>query len=46
METPFPQDAVGLPWAVICGPIRLATHPRVMLEPMRAEEAVAPVRPN
>ena len=34
------SEAVGLPWAVICGFIRIATHPRVFVEPMHAEQAL------
>jgi toxin-antitoxin system PIN domain toxin len=38
------SEAVGLPWAVICGFIRIATHPRVFLEPMRSEQALSHTR--
>ncbi len=38
------SEAVGLPWAVICGFIRIATHPRVFIEPMHAEQALSHIR--
>ena len=37
-------EAVGLPWAVVCGFICITTHPRVFLEPLRPIEAVGHVR--
>ena len=33
--------AVGLPWAVACGFIRLMTHPRVVVSPLPPAVAVA-----
>lgn len=35
---------VGLPWAVICGFVRLMTHPSVLLEPLETGEALGHVR--
>jgi len=37
------RDAVGLPWAVLCGFIRIATSPRVLIEPMLPLEALTHV---
>ena len=38
------SEIVGLPWAVICGFIRLMTNTRVLLTPLTPEEAVDYVR--
>jgi len=38
-----PAPAVGLPWAVILGYIRLTTHPRVMAEPLTPSAACGDV---
>lgn len=38
------SDAVGLPWAVSLGFIRLMTHPAVLVEPLDPRRAVAHVR--
>ena len=35
---------VGLPWIVVAGFLRLMTHPRVLVEPMRVAAAVDCVR--
>src|ERR1700728_647612 len=34
------QEAVGLPWAVLTGFVRLTTNPRVMARPLTLEEAL------
>jgi toxin-antitoxin system PIN domain toxin len=31
---------VGLPWAVVLGFVRLVTHPRVLVDPLRPEAAL------
>ncbi|MEO6323915.1 MAG: type II toxin-antitoxin system VapC family toxin [Thermoanaerobaculia bacterium] len=36
--------SVGIPWAVICGFVRLMTHPSVLVTPLRPEKALAHVR--
>lgn len=41
VETLNGPGAVGLPWAVVCGFVRIVTHPRVFAEPMSAGEALA-----
>lgn len=38
------RTAVGLPWAVTCGFIRLVTHPRILVTPLRPAAAMARVR--
>jgi len=38
------RDPVGLPWAVLCGFIRIATSPRILVEPMRPLEALTHVQ--
>lgn len=38
------QQAVGLPWAVAFGFIRLVTHPSVLVDPVPPQDAVARVR--
>ena len=35
---------VRLPWAVMCGFVRLMTHPSVLVEPLRPERAFHHVR--
>lgn len=35
---------VGIPWAVLCGFIRITTHPTVMDPPMRVDRALEVVR--
>lgn len=43
-ETLNGSEAVGLPWAVACGFIRITTTPRILVEPMEPTEALAHVR--
>ena len=38
------RDSVGLPWAVLCGFIRIASSPRILVEPMLPLEALTHVR--
>ncbi len=38
------SEAVGLPWAVSLGFLRLMTHPAVLVRPLEAQRAVAHVR--
>ena len=38
------QEPVGLPWIVVCGFIRLMTHPSVLVTPMVPQHAIAHVR--
>ena len=38
------SHAVGVPWAVGCGFLRLMTHPAVLARPLAPERAVAHVR--
>ena len=38
------SEPVGLPWAVICGFVRLMTHPSVLLTPLAPEPALQHVR--
>jgi uncharacterized protein len=38
------EETVGLPWIVISGYIRLATHPRVLETPMAVSKAAGHVR--
>lgn len=38
------SDAVGLPWAVSLGFVRLMTHPAVLVKPLDPRRAVAHVR--
>jgi toxin-antitoxin system PIN domain toxin len=45
------DESVALPWAVILGFLRIATHPRVLTRPIKPDEAIAVVdswlsRPN
>ncbi len=37
-------DAVALPWVVLLGFIRLAINPKVMIQPLTLEEALAQMR--
>jgi toxin-antitoxin system PIN domain toxin len=37
-------QSVGLPWAVVCGFVRLMTHPAVLVTPLGPERAVGHVR--
>jgi toxin-antitoxin system PIN domain toxin len=37
-------EAVGLPWVVVCGFIRLMTNPAMLADPLPPEHAVAHVR--
>jgi uncharacterized protein len=37
------RQAVGLPWAVLCGFIRITTSPRILVEPMLPLEALTHV---
>jgi len=34
-------DAVGLPWVVILGFLRITTHPRIMQRPLSVDDALA-----
>ena len=43
LDTLNGSGAVGLPWAVVCGFIRIVTHPRVFEEPMAGGEALGHV---
>jgi toxin-antitoxin system PIN domain toxin len=38
------EEPVALPWAVVCGFVRLMTHPAVLVRPMRPEKAIGHVR--
>lgn len=50
-ETLSERESVGLPWVVILGFLRVATHPRVLTRPLAPEAALSVVdgwleRPN
>ena len=36
--------SVGIPWAVVCGFVRLMTHPAVLVNPLDASRAIRHVR--
>lgn len=38
------SKTVGLPWAVVCGFVRLMTHPTVLVQPLGPEQALDHVR--
>jgi toxin-antitoxin system PIN domain toxin len=38
------EQPIALPWATIFGFVRLVTHPAVLVEPIRPEEALTRVR--
>ena len=37
-------EPVGIPWAVVCGFLRIMTHPSVLEPPLSVERALEPVR--
>ena len=38
------SQTVGMPWAVVCGFVRLMTHPAVLVTPLGPEQALRHVR--
>jgi toxin-antitoxin system PIN domain toxin len=41
LEATFNGDeSIGLPWSVVCAVLRISTHSRLMLQPLRPQQAM------